>query len=38
MSTALKLEPAQEYIAESPLMEHPQVRALINRMVNGIKF
>jgi hypothetical protein len=39
MSTALKLEPAQEYIVESPLMENPQVRALINSvMANGIKF
>jgi len=39
MSTALKLETAQEYLAESPLMELPQVRALINSvMANGIKF
>jgi hypothetical protein len=39
MSTALKLETAQEYIVESPLMEHPQVRALINSvMANKIKF
>ncbi|MHB9093343.1 MAG: hypothetical protein ACYC21_01620 [Eubacteriales bacterium] len=39
MSTALKLKPAQEYIVESPLMEHPQVRALINSvMANGFKF
>lgn len=39
MSTVLKLEPAQEYLAESPLMEDPQVRALINSvMANGLKF
>ncbi|GAB4256559.1 hypothetical protein [Thermincola ferriacetica] len=39
MSTALKLEPAQEYIVESPLIENPQVRALINSvMANRIKF
>ncbi len=28
MSTALKLEPAQEYLVDSPLMKHPQVHAL----------
>lgn len=39
MSTVLKLEPAQEYLAESPLMGHPQVRALVNSvMANRIKF
>ena len=39
MSTALKLEPAQEYIVESPLMENLQVRALINSVIaNRIKF
>jgi len=39
MSTALKLESAQEYLAENPLMGHPQGRALINSvMANKIKF
>jgi len=39
MSTALKLNPAQEYIVESPLMENLQARALINSvMANRIKF
>lgn len=34
MNTALKLESAQNFLVESPLMDHPQVRALINSVIS----